>query len=649
MFSKGKSSGVDTKKRNDRRWQLLIVLPYVVGIAWACLHPIASILTGHFSKPRGWYVDENSLETAYLRSTFQYLGPKSSISQHVNSNNINNNNNSTIRLCESVAILWNNRENVECHRHVYRKYANEKQQAPESSFDLLRLVPTGNTVEPSNEAIALVAPFSSSTTSQDLPAALLELMHRLASPFDSPWLAKTVLLIVPTNADDSLHDVTHAFLEAYAGHYDSTVLDHRVEALPPKFTDAMIRNLIVLDVTGQSSDVAEHPQPSKNEIRILSQGELGVLPNMDLVFVSMNVFSRSSASGNTRRSSSTDTNVPTLIMHPYGLQKRKWETHIKSIVADYGVPPAVEKWAIQMADLGLFCKHLFGGPYAPHALALNRGIDAVTIQGRYLLDSENASAHSFVADFVQKLEITLHGLSNLHERLHHSTTLYLLPSPKTFVKHEEYLVPNLLLLVPAVFRAALLGLRDIQRFNIPVLGWLLCLTVAATIWMDVVVANLETTQRNAWWTVTYAVCAWIFYDKVLGAKKKDNEDCQMPPEALDPRCALQTAQLVVCLLTIYVHVPICFGHVALSYPSAFFWAPWVAIPCFAELHQNKARWLIAGAFLLVSWPPVALLNIVFADVCTPYIRFAYFPLHLLLLLCFVLAIRLSSTGSGNMR
>ena len=609
-----------------------------MGITWACLHPIASILTGHFSKPRGWYVDENSLETAYLRSTFQYLGPKSSILQHIK------NTNKTNTLCESVAILWNDRQNVECHRHVYRKNASENQQAPGSSFDLLRLVPTGNTLEPSNEAIAVVAPFSS-TTSQDLPAALLELVQRLASPLDSPWLAKTVLLIVPTNADDSLYGVTDAFLESYAGQYGNTLMHiDRVEALPPKFTDAMIRNLIVLDVTGQSADVTEPQQSSKNEIRILSQGELGVLPNMDLVFVSMNVFSRSSTSGNTRRSSSTDANVPTLIMHPYGHQKRQWESHVKAMVTDYGVPPAIEKWAIQMGDLGFFCKHLFRGPYAPHALALNRGIDAVTIQGRHLIDNESGSAQSFVADFVQKLEITLHGLSNLHERLHHSTTLYLLPSPRTFVKHEEYLVPNLLLLVPAVLRAALLGLRDIQRFNIPVLGWLLCVTVVATVWMDVFVANLAATQRNAWWTITYAACAWMFYDKILGGKKNDNQDYQIPV-ALDPRSALQSAQLILCLLTIYVHVPICFGNVALSYPSAFFWAPWVAIPCFAELYQNKVRWMIVGAFLLASWPPVALLNPVFADVCIPYIRFVYFPLHLLLLLSLVLAIGLSSSSN----
>ena len=623
---KSTSTALDSSKTNDKRWQLLIVLPYIVGIAWACLHPIASILTGDVSKPRGFYVDENSLEVSYIRSTFQYLAPRTSILQHVAKDT---------PLCDSVAKLLHDHRNVECQRHAFGIHG--RSEARKQSFDLLRLVPTGTTMEPSNEAIALVAPFSS--TSHHLHAALLELMQRLASPQHSPWLAKTILLITPTTSKESLYDVTNAFLESYAGHYDSTSPNNLLESLPPKLSDAMIRNLIVLD--GQPSDDTAQPPQIKHEIRILSQGEHGALPNMDMVFVSMSVFSRSPASGNTRRSS-TDTNAPTLLMHPYGAEKRQWESYVKSMGAHYGTNAAVEKWAIQMGDLALFCRNLFGGAHGPHALALNRGIDAVTIQGRYL-DTNETSARSFVADYVQKLEITLHGLSNLHERLHHSTTLYLLPSPTTFVKHEEYLVPNLLLLIPAVLRAALLGLRDIRRFDLPVMGWLFCLSLAATIWMDVFVVHLEPTQRNTWWTVTYAACIWVFYDKVVKGHGKDKSTSEC-------RGALQSAQLLVCLLTIYVHVPICFGHVALSYPSAFFWAPWVAFPCFAELYQSKLRLLIALVFLIVSWPPVALLSTVFEDVCTPYIRFVFFPLHLLLLLSSVLAIAPSfNTTSGKKR
>jgi len=482
-------------------------------------------------------------------------------------------------------------------------------------------------MEPSNEAIVLVAPHSS--TSYELHVAFLELVQRLASPHFSPWLAKTILLVSPTTANGSLEATTRAFLEAYAGHYyandehytTKTETEPWIEPLPPFISDAMIRTVLVLD--GQPSTDPEQP---KHEVRILSQGKLGVLPNMDLVFVSMIVFQRSAESKNARMNHA-DKSTPTMFMHPYSAEARHWESFVKSF--NETTSSDVEGWAIRLGNLVLFCRNLLIGPYGPHALALSRGIDAVTIQARYLTTNESVVT-SFAADYIQKLEILLHGLSNLHERLHHSTTLYLLPDPKTFVKHEEYLVPNLLLLIPAVLRAAFLGLRDIDRFHLPVMGWLSCITLVASAWMDLMVANIQdSTQRDTWWIVTCASCVWFFHRKMAG-------------QALEPesnRTALQSAQLVSCLLAIYVHVPICFGHVALSYPSAFFWSPWVSLVSFETLYRNKLRILLGIVFLVVSWPPTFLLRMgLLGTDCGPYIRFVCFPLHLVLSLSMVLAL-----------
>eukprot|EP00539_Tryblionella_compressa_P019892 CAMPEP_0178860832 /NCGR_PEP_ID=MMETSP0747-20121128/1952_1 /TAXON_ID=913974 /ORGANISM="Nitzschia punctata, Strain CCMP561" /LENGTH=83 /DNA_ID=CAMNT_0020527309 /DNA_START=595 /DNA_END=843 /DNA_ORIENTATION=+ len=49
----------------------LLLLPYIVGIAWTCVHPILSVVTGE-TKCRGWFIDESSLELGSLRLDAKY-------------------------------------------------------------------------------------------------------------------------------------------------------------------------------------------------------------------------------------------------------------------------------------------------------------------------------------------------------------------------------------------------------------------------------------------------------------------------------------------------------------------------------------------------------------------------------------------------
>lgn len=490
------------------------------------------------------------------------------------------------------------KSNVECHLH-------DSPNGTHPSFELAAVLPTGNTLSPSNEAVALVVPYGNWATNQ-FHYSLLVLLRRLASADSAPWLAKTIYLISPTSGEISIHSVVDAFLESYAGSFETSA-SNQIGHLPLSISNAMIRNLLVLD-----SQPSQDPLQLKHEIQILSQGNLGVLPNMDLVFVTMTVFSRSPSSGNVGRTSNADS--PTLLMHPYSKDQRQWEGFIKEMKEAHPVVEKAEKWSISLVNLALFCRNLFQGPYAPHALGLDRGIDSITIQGRYPAGNETKA----VIDYVQKLEITLRGLSNLHERLHHSTTLYLLPSPRTFVKHEEYLVPNLLLLIPLVLRSALLGLSDIRRFDLQVMGWILLITMGATLFLDAFVAQQEEAfQRNAWLATLYALCFGILYEQVLKAPRNQ-------------QTALQSAQLIVCLLTIYAHVPICFGNVAISFPSAFFWAPWVALPDFARQCQGKLGTFAMLLWLLLTWIPNTPLASILGNSYPPYVRYLYFPIHLAL-------------------
>jgi glycosylphosphatidylinositol transamidase len=327
-----------------------------------------------------------------------------------------------------------------------------------------------------------------------------------------------------------------------------------------------------------------------------------------------------------------------MLMHPHSEYKQQFTAYIQKRFPQ--MPSYMEQWAVSMCDLVLFSRTLFEGPYGAHSLALDRGIDALTIEGRCEA-AGNAKTSQFVVDYAQKLEITIRALSNLHERLHHSTTLYLLPSPGKFVKHEEYLIPNLLLLIPMVTRAATLAFYDIQSFHLGVMGWMVFITFGATLWIDTLVTEEQQntgndpTPRNTWLAVTYVACFALFYEQVLrhrwslGSKRL----------RWDGRSAIQSAQLIICLVGIYVHVPICFGHVSLAYPSALFWAPWLAFPSYGDWYRrSKFLALMSSTFVVLSWPPVAPLPVFSSTCCPPYVRFVYYPLHLLLSLSCLLGL-----------
>lgn len=569
--------------------RLFLALPFIVGTLWAFLLPTSSILTGDFAKPRGWYVDENSLETSNIRVGYKY--------QALQRTGKDASDSYFLLLCDVLGKDMLEKNNVECTRHGEIIDGT-------AVFDLVKILPTGNALDPSDEAIALVAPYPPNRdwTSSQLHFSLMQLMRRLASADTSPWLAKTIFLVSPTTKERSLNQVVDAFLESYSGSFSHDGPPGIIEPLPPRTANALIRNILVLD-TSPSHD----PIQPQHEVRILSQGNLGVLPNMDLVFVAMAVFSRTLTTGGTRRAHTH--NTPAILYHPYSREARQWQKIVEEAIEKYCMPKEVEKWATNLCNLVLFCRYLVEGPSAPHALALDRGIDAISIEGRYSTSNEKKTT-TFVLDFVHKVEIILRGLSNLHERLHHSTTLYLLPSPTAFVKHEEYLVPNLLLLIPVVLRASFLGLADIRHFDLQVIGWILLLSIGATLGVDTYVAHKEQLQRNAWFCLIYVTCFGVFYDKVIKFPR-------------DYQSALKSAQFIICLMTIYNHIPICFGNVAIAMPSAFLRVPFVSIPTFASLYEGKVgtvsmlTWIVLTGTLLLERISIA-----------AHARFLYFPMHL---------------------
>jgi glycosylphosphatidylinositol transamidase len=110
---------------------------------------------------------------------------------------------------------------------------------------------------------------------------------------------------------------------------------------------------------------------------------------------------------------------------------------------------------------------------------------------------------------------------------------------------------------------------------------------------------------------------------VLMGERRRSESKDEPDERK------RSIQFAACLLALYLHVAITFGHVALSFPSALLWTPLIAFPSCGNAQrrgrhalESVARWMV-----VVASSPLLLVPAVFPTF-TPYVRYLYIPLHL---------------------
>ena len=625
------------RKRRDNIWLILLLLLqvapyYFIGILWHVgLHPLVSVFTGKM-EPRRWYIDENSLEPSYFRMDVPYdlllSHHKKKLHHPAGTRRIS----SLSHLCQSrrsTTVADDDDDDiVSCHRH-------------ENLFELIRILPINGAVAPVTEALVVVVPPPDNTDNNNnwinsnnnsggdqFHWSVMQLVRRLST---APWLAKTVFLVTPIG-NHTLNETVNLFLDSYLGERDvrpvptgTRKYSSKKRNLPAKYTGAMLRNVIVLDVIQTESD---------NEVRILPQGRRGLLPNMDLTFLSMFVYSKSNMIARRHRP---------LVMHPYRKQAQElWSKWIQP-----NLDARLHGWAQQLIQLLCFEYTLAMGPYPPHASALDRGIDSLTIQG--LLSGGKVET----AEFVQRVEVMLRSLSNLHERLHHSTSLYLLISPERFVKHEEYLVPNLLLLIPLVIRAISLVLLEIKQFSWKTLQWALQWTLfgaMAGIFVVEAAPTLGISASERWAALlplsdTLMACQVglaTLYIAVFVMAIRSYSSVTKSSYYYAPECI----QFLACLWALIIHVPIAFGHVSLAFPSAVFWTPLIAFPSYKERkaedhhHQTPRRhrrvFFILGCvwsvgLILVTLPCAFVVPLVFPTYTT-YVKYGYMPLHVLLTL-----------------
>lgn len=95
---------------------------------------------------------------------------------------------------------------------------------------------------------------------------------------------------------------------------------------------------------------------------------------------------------------------------------------------------------------------------APHAKALNHGIDSLTI--RIEIASQNQIDSSILEKRINHilygLEHLFRAINSLQELLHHNVNQYIMVSATKFVSFDEYIIPTILILLPLVLRIVMI-------------------------------------------------------------------------------------------------------------------------------------------------------------------------------------------------
>jgi glycosylphosphatidylinositol transamidase len=593
----------EDQARSKKRFRKLLFLPYFVGLLWTCLHPIVSVLTGEL-KCRGWFLDENAIETRFSsqqpEQTTTITLPKGTKSS---------------KLCD---VLPTNRTNLVCYTHG-------------DSFDLAMIVPISNAIDPTDEAIVFVvpAPQGNNWSSSTFHFSLAKLMTGLADPLATPWLAKTLILVSPTSSPSSDHssleETVTRFLDAYLG---SKSVASGIPPLPPSLSKAILRNLIVLDVQDTSFTTSNRRQGSgkgQTDFSILPQGKRGSLPNMDLVTLIGKLFEKASFMNAKAYPGSS------FLAHGYTQQSKAVKTYINSI-APQEVPNSpigkVKAWAKDMANLSLFAYTMAAGPYPPHWPALDRGIDSVSIQVKF----QGTYWRNPSLETTQILENAIRALSNLHERLHHSFVVYLLPSPDKFVSHMEYFLPTVLIMLPLAVRAfGMIIIGEIKMLHLATVGSsvLVTLITMGVMLLSSAVMSDDIASTNTWMLLYYASVAFVWKNKfLLPASANENEKKSSRRQSL---------QFAACATAAYIFVPIAFAHASLVYVPSMVLVPLLAFPSYGVKKSSPSKKvLLIGLWILVA-PPILLVPRFF-DSYTTFVRYGYVPLHvqsMLLLLSFI--------------
>ena len=312
------------QRRNEALVRLALFIPFLIGLTWTLCHPIVSIVTGEL-KCRGIFIDEHALDPLQY-STGIY---SSSVGDGYNAKKLEKS-----LICERLDV-----NSVTVHVH----HSLSCLSAPD--FDIIKILPYhGTPVTIPTETIVLIIPspplFERESSERLLFETLLhQLIHRL---HNSSWLAKTILVVIPRHTSNLTASV-HTFLQAYLGGTRGGGVDYD---LPPSFTMFLIRQLIVIDLYSTHSSTS-------TQIHVLSQGPRGLLPNLDLVFVTIQTIQQFLPAQDK------------VAMHPLDMTgwKKIITQQLQSMNKIHRVGSWWYQWGIELGDLGAFAATMMRGPY----------------------------------------------------------------------------------------------------------------------------------------------------------------------------------------------------------------------------------------------------------------------------------------------
>ena len=261
---------------------------------------------------------------------------------------------------------------------------------------------------------------------------------------------------------------------------------------------------------------------------------------------------------------------------------------------------------------------------------MERGIDSITIaiNQKSWSKSGHDQQSATISQLFQSTEHLVRALSNLHERLHHSVNLYLLPSSTKFVSHGEYLYPCVLILLPFVIRAVSLLFIHIDYFHyrsvtpcILVMALLSWIVYHIMPYLNGTIQNVD--QRSIFLIIVYLIL-FVSWRRIILHSGDLNDAWN------DIR---QSLQFIACLFVIYTHAPLVLSHVALAYPSAVYWCILLGFPRYITRDEELFvfrifKGVLAVSLILITWPPTFIVPYVFEDY-TVYVCLVYMPLHFL--------------------
>jgi glycosylphosphatidylinositol transamidase len=646
-----------------KRPTLLLITPYLLGLIWTALHPLVSIVTGEL-KCRGIYIDENGLDVHRHRVESYPVGRLKAADRRL----IARYNSSIIDtgMCDALDSWGVTGASVECLRH---------RPTNEVAFDVVKISPSIGPVVQSPEAIVLVindAIIGDWYGESDLNASILHLIQRLGNKKDCPWLAKTVFVVsgivcgmdnATNSADESslqLDELVETFLSAYSGKQPIHETTAPITPLPPHFTNPLLRSVLVLS----NIPTTDEPSTQQTEVRILPHGKKGTLPNLDLVFATAISFQSRDKSGYQARSMFYGDSE--FRVHPFPEVEtavvNTMERFLNVISGDsiekaLGIKnnkmrKAFMQYAKDTGGLLGFMGASMLDKAAPHFPALERGIDSLTIELRVPPQAPTEVAtstpliHTHFADTARVTEHLLRAISNLHERLHHSVAQYTLPSMSKFVSHGEYIFPAILVSLPMVARAAMLALRDVQRYRFKFVGTIMgsigVSTALIYLWSGYHNKELEEHNNSFIDWAGVLVYLVVHLAVVLIARRTLRKEVSKwfkhsprddTGDILDEH--QKSLRFVACLFGVYLHAPLLLSNYSLGLPSATFWSPLLAIfmflPSSLAKHKIGLRVIsyLAKIAVLIAFCPQFFLIRIFGTY-NAYVTLVDTPLHLML-------------------